>query len=489
MGAGPVRIQYIDRLAPLLLKKKRFKVLVGGRASTKTTFVGDHCVAQVAQGKTWCCAREYMNSIDESVHSLLRDEIERLGIPGFEVQRTAIQHQSGGHTFYRGLARNITSLKGIICDVLWIEEAEALSEDTLRVLTASIRASALDQDRASADGSDVDEKEIWLTMNRGSSKDPVSKRFLERAEEELERCGYYEDDLMIVIEVNYDENPWFLGSGLEQERLDDKKHLSASAYDHKWHGAYSDTVENAIIEPDWFDACIDAHLKLGFKPEGLEVVAHDPFDDGDDAAAIAHRHGSVIVHADELTKGKVNEVCDWSLEYTQQTKPDAYIWDSVGVGAGLKRQIDDALGDKKIDVYMFNGQARIDRPDAIYQPTHGTTIRARTNAQMFFNRRAQRYWNLRDRVFMTYLAITENKYTDPGQLISFSSEIPVLKKLRAEICRIPRKPNGQGKIQIMSKEEMAKENIDSPNIVDCIMMSLDVDGPKTKPTKINYQGW
>jgi len=440
----------------------------------KSTFVADHCLMEVGRGRSWCCAREYQNSIDDSVHSLLSDEIDRLQAPGFTVLRNEITHGTGGRAFYRGLARNITSLKGIHAHRLWIEEGETLSDNTLRVLTASLRTSAKEQQKAKEEDREPECSEIWITMNRGSSKDAISKRYLKRAEKSLRECGFYEDDLMMVVEINYDENPWFAGSGLEVERQDDEKYLSKAAYEHKWHGAYSDTVENAIIEPDWFDACIDAHFELGFKPEGFEVVSHDPFDGGEDAAALIHTHGSVIVHAEESREGKVNDACDWALDYVERVKPDVFIWDSDGVGAGLKRQVTDRLDEKKITIQMFSGGGAVHRPDALYEPTVGTVMQAKTNREAFYNRRAQRYWNLRDRVFTTYLAIQERKYTDPDKLISFSSDIQCLPTIRAEICSIPRKP-GTKKIQILSKEDMKKEGIDSPNIADCLMMAEDAE--------------
>ena len=42
------------------------------------------------------------------------------------------------------------------------------------------------------------------------------------------------------------------------------------------------------IKKEWFDACIDAHklphLVKAFEPRGGIIAAHDPFDDGGDAA-------------------------------------------------------------------------------------------------------------------------------------------------------------------------------------------------------------
>ena len=235
-----LRIECANRLGVLLCKPKRIKILVGGRASTKSTFVADVVLSKVKQGQRWCCGREFQNSIDDSVHQLLSDEIDRIGFDGFTIFANEIAHSSGGKAFYRGLARNITSVKGINTNGLWVEEGESLSNKTLRVLTASIRVSAKDGQKAKESGIDIPVPEIWITMNRGSSNDPIAKKFLKRAESALAKCGYYEDDTVMIVQINYPDNPWFMQSGLEQERLDDLEHMEAAEYDHKWGGAYSD---------------------------------------------------------------------------------------------------------------------------------------------------------------------------------------------------------------------------------------------------------
>ena len=144
--SNEIKIDYVSKLHPIFTKPKRIKIIVGGRGSTKSTGVADYVGAQMASGQLWCCARENQNSIEESVHRTILDEISRLEIGGFEDTKTSIVHTSGGRAFYRGLARNITSLKSTLSgiDGLWIEEGEDISENTLRVLTASVRFTALD---------------------------------------------------------------------------------------------------------------------------------------------------------------------------------------------------------------------------------------------------------------------------------------------------------------------------------------------------------
>ena len=480
-----VNLDHAERLGVILHVHRRINILVGGRASTKSTFIADLVLANASKNLRICCSREYQNSIEESVHYMLKDEIERLGAPGFEVKRTEIDHASGGHIFYRGLARNIASLKGLNCHILWVEEGETLSDDTLRILTASIRVSAKEVAAAKREDRDAIVPTIYITMNRGSSKDAIAKRFLKRAETELAKCGYYIDDLVQIIEINHDENPWFHQSGLEQERADDERFLSPAAYRHKWGGEYSDTVENAIIEPEWFDNCVDAHELLGFKPEGIEVVSYDPTGTGKDPGALMKRHGSVFTFGEEYSQKDPNENCDKAMEYVARDKPDALVWDANGIGASLKRQITEALAGKKIEMYMFLSQSKVDSPDAIYDPGPIAVQKAKTNSELFHNRRAQRYWQLRDRAYRTYLAVRAVKegtkviFTNHDEMISFSSSMKVLPQLRAELCRIPQVP-GRNKILIMSKDDMAKEGIESPNLADCCMMSMDVTGVKVR---------
>jgi len=82
---------------------------------------------------------------------------------------------------------------------------------------------------------------------------------------------------------------------------------------------------------------------------------------------------------------------------------------------------------------------------------------------------------LRDRFYATYRAVVKNEYIDPESMISLSSSIPNIEQLRAEVCRIPRKHNGNGMIQIMTKQEMwTKHKIPSPNMADALMMSMSV---------------
>lgn len=493
-----VNIDYVDKLHPIFTKPKRIKIIVGGRGSTKSTGIADYVDAKVYSGELWCCARENQNSIEESVHRTLLDEITRLGIPGFTETKTSINHASGGRTFYRGLSRNITSLKSTLSGVdgLWIEEGEDISENTLRVLTASVRLNATDTEKL-LDGKSVESiedldsllanssikmPEIIITMNRGVRTGAIAKKWLVRAEKELSRCGYYEDDTIMVVEMNYTDMPksWFIASGLEQERLDDQEKMSDSAYQHKWNGAYLDEVADAIIKGEWFDACIDAHkiprLRKIFEPHGCKIAVHDPFNDGEDAGGYILKHGSIIKKIRSKDKGLIDETCDWATDHAISDGADWFIWDEDGMGAGLKRQISINFKGKHIKYHGFRGSLSgkgQDNAGKVYQDVADEKDeQPKKIEEVFLNNRSQYYIKLANKMFNTYKCVVRGEYIDPEKMISFDSEGMENKSdLRSQLTRIPRVPNGRGLQQIMSKKEMKTNKISSPNEGDCIMMS------------------
>ena len=474
-----IDLRITDKIAWLLSKPKRIKIAVGGRGSSKSIGVGDIMLMLCDSGERICCTREFQNTIDDSVHESLKQEIDRLGVEGITTTNNNICSANGGEIFYKGLARNITSIKSLAgVNRLWIEEGESISSKSLKVLTPSIRSKA---------GDEGDPPEIWITMNRGSSEDAVAKKYLSRAEESLSTTGYYEDDLLMVVEVNYQDNPWF-PQELEQERADDEANLSEEEYDHIWGGQYNDTVDNAIIKKSWFDAAIDSHKKLGITPTGATVVTFDPADTGGDAKGYAKRKGIYYDDIDELVAHDGNEACDIATAKAIEAKADLFVWDGDGMGALLRRQIAASFNGIKCDLRMYKGSNEVEDKRSKYEGLHslGTKDKPKTNADMFYNKRSQYYTKLAQRFYNTYKAVEGGSYVDPDSIISISSDIKLLGKLRAEVCRIPRKPNGAGKIQIMSKKEMKdKHDINSPNMADCLAMGEEL--PSTKNVEVTEQ--
>jgi len=474
-----------EKLERAVTSKKRFVIVIGGRGSMKSVGVVDIMLAGVMDysDKVYCL-REYQESISESVHALNKEEITRLKLKGFKIQDAAIYSDSGGEIKYRGLARNPESVKSAAgFRRFFIEEAATLSESSIAQLTPTARNKA--RFGLPCEIRDTIEEEdtlagvqMFFVANPNSSEDPFSKRFITPFLNSLNKNGFYEDDLHLIIKMNYTDNPWYEFSGLENERQFDYENKSRAKYDWTWLGAFLDTVANSIIEAEWFDACIDAHIHLGFTAQGQEKMSYDPADSGDDKA-IALQHGSVVLGCSSTSSGDVNEATDWATSFAVKIKPDVFLWDADGLGLTLKRQVNEALSGKKIKLVPFHGSGSKYAPTEQYDAIDGeqwSGEEKRNNEDLFTNLRAQCYWALRDRIFKTYLAVKKGKYFSPDELISFSSSISELTKLRAEICRIPRKYVSSGRVQILSKQEMKAQKIASPNMADAIMMlQLPVD--------------
>jgi len=466
-----------EKLERFVTTKKRFKVGFGGRSGAKSNTFGDILAGHAKDyGDKTVCLRELQNSIEDSVHALLSSEIKRLAFEDFEITNNAIRLKGEDVFKFKGLARNPDAVKSMFgFKRSWAEEAQTLSQESITMLTPTIREK---------------DSELWFSLNPGSSEDAVSQRFLVPFYADLLRDGYYEDELHLIVWINYNDNPWH-SYELEQERLFDERVLSKSAYDHKWLGYYNDTVENALIEAEWFDACIDAHKILGFEGKGAKYAAHDPSDTGPDSKGYAARHGSVVYSVDENKTGTINDGGDWATGLAIQQNVDHYSWDCDGMGVGLSRQTAEAFDGKPIKAHMFKGSESPDNPSQVYEGGYNSGIDGhKLNKDVFRNKRAQNYQRLRDRCYKTFRAVVHKEYHNPEDLISFCSDIPLLNKLRAELCRMPIKPNANGLIELYTKEVLKRKfNVASPNLGDSVMMLMAVPKADTVAKKINYQGW
>lgn len=194
-----------------LFRPFRYKVYWGGRGAGRSWSFARALLAHAASRKTRVlCARELQSSIKESVHRLLSDQISLLGLGHlYTIQKDSIVSKVGSEFYFKGLRYNISEIKSMeSIDVAWIEEANALSEESWQILIPTIRK----------EGS-----EIWLSFNTGEVSDPTYRRFvLDPPEDCVSKKVYYYD------------NPFF-PSTLEKERIYLKK-VDPEAYSWVWDG-------------------------------------------------------------------------------------------------------------------------------------------------------------------------------------------------------------------------------------------------------------
>ena len=170
-------------------------------------------------------------------------------------------------------------------------------------------------------------------------------------------------------------------------------------------------------------------------------------------------------------------------------------WDCDGLGATLRDNVSSAFKGTKVEQLMFKGSNSPENPDQYFGESaeYYSNIKGKVkNKDAFRNKRAQGYISLAERMRKTWEAVEQKKYTNPDDLISFSSKITMLQKLKAELCRLPKKPtNNTGHIELYTKQEMRKGItmpngdrivIPSPNIADSVMMGAF----KTAPLSIDW---
>jgi len=176
------------------------------------------------------CARETQKSIQESVHRLLKDQIDLLGLSAFfEVQENKILGKNGSDFAFIGIRQqsvtNIKSFEGV--DIVFIEEGQVVTKRSWDVLIPTIRKPG---------------SEIWIAFNPELDSDETYERFVLNP-----------PDGAMVVEMNYQDNPWF-PIELETERLAWQKR-DPEGYKTVWEGKCRSAVEGAIYANE-IDACL-----------------------------------------------------------------------------------------------------------------------------------------------------------------------------------------------------------------------------------------
>lgn len=206
-----------------LFRPARYKVYYGGRGGAKSWGLARALIVLARSKKVLIlCARELQNSIADSVHHLLSEQITGMGVAGeFEVLRQEIAHKASGSRFiFKGIRHNIQEIKSTEgVDICWVEEAGRLSRENLDILIPTIRK----------EGS-----EIWFSFNPEEETDAVYEKFVANTP----------PPGSIVRKVSWRDNPWFPAI-LEQERrwlLE----TDPATYDWVWEGGVRPRSANPV---------------------------------------------------------------------------------------------------------------------------------------------------------------------------------------------------------------------------------------------------
>lgn len=289
--------QFPEKLAPLFTPA-RYKVAHGGRGSAKSWGFARALLIQAAERPLRIlCAREVQKSIKDSVHRLLSDQIQALGLGWhFEVLEAEIRGRNGSMFLFAGLAQHtvesIKSYEGV--DVVWVEEAQVVTKRSWDVLLPTIRKPG---------------SEIWLSLNPDMETDETYQRFVASPP-----AG------AVVIQMNWRDNPWF-PDVLEAERQETLRR-DPDNYDNIWEGVPKRVSEGAIYRHEIDKLYADKRVRP--VPYDPLLKAHTVWDLGwNDAMSIGffQRSGAELRCIDYIEDS--HRTLDW---YVAQLEKRPYRW-------------------------------------------------------------------------------------------------------------------------------------------------------------------
>lgn len=436
-------------------KPARGRVLYGGRSSSKSWDAAGMAVFLTSNYRARVlCVRQFQNKIAESVYTLLKIQIDRFGLSSeFDITDRSIVHVGTGSEFmFYGLARNlreIQSLEGV--DICWIEEAHFLTKEQWDILEPTFRK----------EGS-----QIWIIFNPLYATDFAYQRFVVNPPTNF-----------IVRKINYDENPFLSQTILNV--IEAKRAESEDDYRHIYMGVPREDSEGTVIKRSWIEASVDAHLKLRFEAAGRKVIGFDVADDGEDNCANIFAHGNVAFWSTEWHAREDELLKSCSRTFQNAALRGAEIrYDSIGVGASAGAKFDELNQERgqfdKIRYSKFNAGAAVERPEDFYVSDKLDRIK---NKDYFCNLKAQSWWNIADRFRNTYNAINRGENFSDDDLISISSDMPNLEKLKTELSTPKRDFDKNGRVKVESKKDLADSKreggpVPSPNLADAFVMAF-----------------
>ena len=243
-----------------LFSPARYKVGYGGRGSGKSWgFARALLIKGLERPLRVLCARETQKSISDSVHHLLESQIRSLGmLSAYTIEKARIFASNGTEFIFAGLRHNINNIKSVeACDVVWVEEAQAVSKHSWETLIPTIRK----------DGS-----EIWVSFNPELDTDDTYQRFV-----------VHPPPSATVRKLSWRDNPW-----INQVLLDEMQHLRSvdpRSYDHVYEGNCRTAVEGAVYEAEM--AMLEREGRIKQVPYAVGFPVHTFWDLGwNDTTAI-----------------------------------------------------------------------------------------------------------------------------------------------------------------------------------------------------------
>jgi len=236
------------------------------------------------------------------------DTIIRLGYPGWKITREYLESPSGSRIIFRGLADmraadQMKSLEGY--DIFWLEEASAISKESLTVLLPTLRKPG---------------SELWATLNRDAEKDPIIAEYWDSSRTDV---------LRIELEEGKIDNPWF-PDVLERERITAYQDNPDEAM-HVWGGKPRVQGDNAVLSRVEIRKAMERKT-VETEPDeiGVDVARF-----GNDKTEMYRRKGAKVVAHQSCTKKDTVYVANVAWDMAGRDCDVVIKVDDTGVGGGV----------------------------------------------------------------------------------------------------------------------------------------------------------
>ena len=403
---------------PLIYDKYTFAVFYGGRSSGKSHEIAEHLILAVADDKAdVLCCREKQNSIKNSNWKLVAKKIEQLGLS----HRFECTESKGLIKCENGREMVFQGLSGQTQEnVKSFEDFNYVWVEEAQYMTREnlqILVPTIVRNK---------NPKIFFTMNPRFEHDAVYAEFIAKNRDDT-----------IKIFINYMNNPYNNKEVYaEAERC--KKEDGNDDYSHIWLGEPRGESNAQFIPNGLILSAMNTEATISDNEELPVILSCDNARMGDDFTVISMRQGKLFKILKRIKKNDDDsEIAQLLANYEDKYKANAVFIDA-GYGYGLK-DFSRQMG-RQWRLVHFAGKS---------------------SNNNFLNKRAEMYCNMR-------------------QWLRDGGALPNDPVLKAELKTIEYKPTYDGKIKLVSKDEMKKRGNKSPDIADSLALTFAEDIRKSQ---------
>lgn len=313
----------------------RIAVIEGGRYSLKSHTVA-RCLLLLARyaKKRIVCLRQFQTNIEDSSYQLLVDLIGQYGFTDYEITKTSIVNkQTGSNFIFKGLDRNVeTTIKAIEgADIAWVDEAQTITERSIRILEPTIRKSG---------------SKIIFTLNRLTDLDPVIRQYI--TDPPRKNVWHLRVDYRIAQKLGWLSDE--INESIEFARIHQPE-----VYAHDYLGQALNQTDRNIITARQVMAAMHREVPaVGAIEVGVDVARF-----GNDRIVFVKRKGLSEIGRVTFTKLRTTEVCDQLEKFVDSNRDVLIKIDDTGVGGGVT----DEMVKRGYKVAAINFGSKANAPD------------------------------------------------------------------------------------------------------------------------------